>query len=173
MNSLLIDMIAAQATAQGNLGVAELLARLRSSGGDGGPTPDAVLSQLGQNDPMARVLAQHLAEARRQPVIDLEAIEETPVPPGQPIEESIEASAAILELRRHAESMFAELKVLRERNNLLAAAVGACCLCWGDDVECRICRGRGRPGFALPDEDLFEEFVLPAIRLLRARRSSA
>jgi hypothetical protein len=126
-----------------------------------------VLAQLGQDNPMANVLAQHMSQARRPPVIDVEAVEDTPAQ----TEEAVETVEAILELRRHAESMFAELKVLRERSDLLAAALGACCLCWGEDTACRICRGRGRPGFAMPDEDLFEKFVLPAGKLLRARKA--
>jgi hypothetical protein len=67
--------------------------------------------------------------------------------------------------------MFAEIKLLRERNDAFAAAVGACCLCWGQKLECRSCRGRGGPGFCMPDETLFEEFVLPAIQTLRAQKA--
>jgi len=69
------------------------------------------------------------------------------------------------------ESMFAELTVLRDRTDRLAAALGACCLCWGEDAGCRVCRGRGRPGFAIPDELQFEELVLPAVLALRAQRA--
>lgn len=44
----------------------------------------------------------------------------------------------------------------------LAHAVGACEFCWGEDVSCRVCRGRGKPGVFEPDPALFKEFVLPA-----------
>jgi hypothetical protein len=68
--------------------------------------------------------------------------------------------------------MQAELEHLRERSDAMAAAVGACPLCWGQSLDCRGCRGRGGPGFCTPDESLFEELVLPALRTLRAQRAS-
>ena len=40
----------------------------------------------------------------------------------------------------------AELEDLRRRNEIFAAAVGACEICWGDDPACPICWGDGRPG---------------------------
>jgi hypothetical protein len=51
---------------------------------------------------------------------------------------------------------------------LLAAALGAC-ECWGLAADCELCRGRGSAGWAVPDPELFAEFVEPAIsRLLTA-----
>lgn len=46
---------------------------------------------------------------------------------------------------------------------LLAAALGAC-ECWGRDPGCELCAGDGAPGWTDPDEDLYREFVLPAVR---------
>jgi hypothetical protein len=66
-----------------------------------------------------------------------------------------------------------ELVALRERTDTLAAALGACCLCWGADSACRVCRGRGRPGFSQPDEESFVELVLPAVRAMRMRHPRA
>jgi len=171
MDSLLLEMIAARATASGNPATAEMVARLRSSSSGAGPalTAEELLAQLGQGNPMAGLLAKHLAESKqRRTVIDVEpADEET----SESAAESAPPDAAMSELRACAESMFAELKVLRERSDCLAAALGACCLCWGEDPECRGCRGRGRPGYAIPDETQFEEYVLPAVLTLRAQRA--
>ncbi len=61
----------------------------------------------------------------------------------------------------------AELDVLRRRNDVLAAAVGACEMCWGDDPACPVCWGEGRPGWADPNRGLFAEVAGPALRRLR------
>lgn len=64
--------------------------------------------------------------------------------------------------------MRAELDELRERNELMAAALGACHVCWGTDRDCPECRGRGRPGAGRPDMELFKQIVAPAVRRVRA-----
>ncbi|MCF6509657.1 hypothetical protein E9549_19995 [Blastococcus sp. MG754426] len=46
---------------------------------------------------------------------------------------------------------------------LLAAALGAC-ECWGREPGCEVCAGAGSPGWTDPDEDLYRELVLPAVR---------
>jgi hypothetical protein len=175
MNTLLFEMVAARAMASGNPAVAEMLARLKSSP-DANPnqTMEELLARLGPDHPMAAVLAKHLADSKkRSAVIDVESVEETEEAETEDAETSAPPDPAMSELREHVESMFAELTLLRERSDNLAAAVGACCLCWGDDAECRVCRGRGRPGFAVPDRPLFEEFVLPAVLMLRAQKAKA
>lgn len=60
-----------------------------------------------------------------------------------------------------------ELQRLRDRNQRLADALGACSSCWGEDSGCPDCQGCGRPGRSMPDERLFEGIVMPAVRLLR------
>jgi hypothetical protein len=77
---------------------------------------------------------------------------------------------AVRRLRRHLQAVEAELDELRERNDCLAAALGACYECWGEDPDCDICGGDGRPGSSLPDRRLFKEIVDPAIRAVQAER---
>lgn len=175
MNELLMQMITARAG--GNPALADMLARVRSSDPNSRLNIEELLAQQAQTNPMVAMFAKHMAEqkaiaAAREnlPVIDLEASEvDAEV---EEIQEQDENSAAELsELRQYVKGMFAEIKLLRERNDSLAAAVGACCLCWGQNLECRSCRGRGGPGFCMPDESLFEEFVLPAIQTLRAQKA--
>ncbi len=60
-----------------------------------------------------------------------------------------------------------ELDVLRRRNDVFAAAVGACEICWGDDPVCPVCWGEGRPGWTEPNRGLFAEVAGPALRRLR------
>lgn len=53
-------------------------------------------------------------------------------------------------------------EAMKDRNVLLAAALGAC-ECWGTDFECTECSGRGSAGWRIPDAQLYEEYVGPAI----------
>jgi hypothetical protein len=175
MNELLMQMITARAG--GNPALADMLARMRSSDPNSRLNIEELLAQQAKTNPMAAMFAKHMAEQKaiasareNLPVIDVEASEvDAEV---EEIHEQGENSAAELsELRQYMKGMFSEIKLLRERNDALAAAVGACCLCWGQNLECRSCRGRGGPGFCMPDESLFEEFVLPAIQTLRAQKA--
>lgn len=63
--------------------------------------------------------------------------------------------------------LYTELQSLRERNARLAAAVGACRLCFGEDALCEVCGGRGAPGSRPPRPEAFRRYVLPAIRRAR------
>jgi hypothetical protein len=51
---------------------------------------------------------------------------------------------------------------LVDRDRVLAAALGAC-PCWGQDVDCAVCRGAGTPGWRTPDRQLYAEYVQPAV----------
>lgn len=53
----------------------------------------------------------------------------------------------------------------------LAAALGACEECWGDDETCVACGGRGVPGWERPDTAAFVHYVAPVITRLRAARA--
>jgi hypothetical protein len=65
-----------------------------------------------------------------------------------------------------------ELRDLRQVNDTLADALGACRICWGGDGSCDTCGGRGRSGSRAPDMELFEELVAPALRrVLTMRRA--
>lgn len=61
-----------------------------------------------------------------------------------------------------------ELADLREVNDTVAAALGACRVCWGGDPGCPACAGQGRAGWRAPDRALFQELVVPAVRRVRA-----
>jgi hypothetical protein len=173
MNSIL-ELMAARAAGTGNPAVNEMLSRLRnSSGADLQQNVRDLLSKVGSSNPIAGLLASQLTQAKtagaehQPPVIEAEVEASTPMS----TEEHVQANEDVLrELRHQVESMFTELKALRERTDALASALGACCLCWGQDPECRFCHGRGAPGFAMPDESLLAELVLPAIRILQAHR---
>jgi len=83
--------------------------------------------------------------------------------------EDEESSAVVTEESDEVVDLRRELADLRQANDTLASALGACPYCWGGDDCCRVCRGRGRPGYAPPDPDLFEELVVPAVQRARAK----
>jgi hypothetical protein len=178
MNSLLIQMIAARAGSTGNTVMADALARIRSSSGSM-QDPQELLAQLGNSNPLLSALSSHLAGARstgagrhQPPVIDAEP-EETKSMAQLDNGQQEDPGASLLELREQVEGLLSENKDLKDRCESLASTLGACCLCWGRDPGCRACRGRGRPGYAMPDEALFSELVLPAIRMMRACRANS
>lgn len=67
--------------------------------------------------------------------------------------------------------LYAELEALRTRNDALAAAVGACYLCFGDDPLCEECGGRGVPGSLAPEPAAFRKYVHPALHRAQAAES--
>jgi hypothetical protein len=186
---MILQMLAARRSSSGKVNVAEMLAMLQ---GNGSPTtslrmPD-LLQQLSQTNPMLQRLLQQLGPAyvAQGPgegrVFDAQAVEVRPAVEARSIEEprpaledaragSADSSSQDPE-EPDRESLLAEVSTLRERVDRCAAALGACGVCWGTDPACRACRGHGRPGFAMPDPELFKELIVPAARTLRARRSS-
>ena len=82
-----------------------------------------------------------------------------------------ERARRIRELRALVKTMHGELQILRVRNDTLAAALGACHICFGSDPSCEECEGRGIPGSLDPDPDAYREFVAPAVRRAQRRKS--
>jgi multidrug efflux pump subunit AcrA (membrane-fusion protein) len=175
MDSTLMELLASRGGGNGNPAFSEILSRLKGAdGADAQQNLNDLLSQAGSGNPIARYLAAQLAQSQanqakpQPPVLEAELLETN----AQASEEMDRASdSAMRQLRRQVESMYAELRLLRERNESLASALGACCLCWGKDPECRFCHGRGAPGFSIPDESLFGELVFPAIRIMQVHRA--
>jgi hypothetical protein len=151
-----------------------MLARLREGGSL--PSPPEMMAQLGNTNPMFALLAQQFMQrptAAPRAVIDATPLETDTLDPetvGELDADLPGESAELAELQERIVVLTNETQILSHRLGLLAEALGACGLCWGEDRECRACRGRGRPGYALPNDHLFEELVLPAVRVLRAQR---
>jgi hypothetical protein len=178
INQLLMQILTARAGGAPNAAVMELLARMNSpADANGGINLEDLLAQQATTNPMAAMLAKHLAEQKVRAaseearVIDVEATHETGELQPESGVPGEDPATTLNELREKMDGLLAEIESLQQRNDMFAAAVGACCLCWGQKIDCRSCRGRGGPGFCIPDESLFEEFVLPAVRTLRAQRA--
>ncbi|MFM0212005.1 hypothetical protein PQQ96_31930 [Paraburkholderia sediminicola] len=138
-----------------------LLARLGVDG-TAGLDPAAQLAALASTDPtlapVVSLLQQRLATAE---VVDVDS-EEVSEPP-------LEAREGVSDLAQLARKMFAELKVLRMRNDSLAAALGACRVCWGEDPGCQVCGGDGGVGAFQINARLFNKIVRPALKQLDPR----
>jgi hypothetical protein len=147
-----------------------LLQALTASGSKGGlSAKDLLLSQL-DADPTTAMLIDYLMqqptaepEAESSPdedanlnLLDRQKIESAQV-------RSQEMTKAVNQLRQKVDNMYAELEELRARNDMLAAALGACYLCWGDDSKCEVCGGKGYPGFFPADKQHFRSLVMPAV----------
>ena len=61
------------------------------------------------------------------------------------------AEARLTKMTRIARQLHEAGRAASQRLSTLAAALGACGICWGDDPACLGCRGRGRPGMVRPD----------------------
>lgn len=91
-----------------------------------------------------------------------------PQDPGAPEAQAAAAQpgpdpADVRALVEHARAMEQELEMLRHRNDSLAAALGACYLCFGQDMGCPACRGRGYPGRRAPHPAHFRYWVQPVL----------
>ena len=68
----------------------------------------------------------------------------------------------IEKLTRVLKRLKRERALLYERNRTIAFGLGAC-ECWGHDADCARCRGEGAPGYFVPENDEFQEFVAPLL----------
>jgi hypothetical protein len=123
------------------------------------PSMSELLAQLGESDPRMALVAKYLNQRES-------AQAET-------TDERQEKRESLARLERILKRLYRELEELRERNDSLAAALGACYLCWGEDAQCEICVGVGAAGWNAPDEILFQHYVTPAIRWLQTRTKPA
>jgi hypothetical protein len=72
-----------------------------------------------------------------------------------------QADARILAMKRDGRRLLEAYQACRDRLGKLAAALGACGLCWGENEACPSCRGRGRPGMVRPDPELRARLLGP------------
>ena len=147
--------------------------------GMGALTPQALLAQMAEDNPTVGLLTKYFSQRQEQAgKSETSAVEESDELSEYSTEleragtRTVETAEAMRELRERIEKLYAELETLRERNDSLALALGACPLCWGEDVLCAICQGVGRPGFTMPDRAAFTPLVGPAVRMFLKRRNA-
>lgn len=81
-----------------------------------------------------------------------------------------EPAASAPEETGTVERLRCEVRELRNVNNNLAAALGACSRCWGADDVCPECDGYGTAGSMSPDPALFKALVAPAVKRVETNR---
>jgi len=170
--ALLLQMLASRQRGAGNTQITELLARMNGAAAPDGQSTQDMLSQLAGTNPMLAALMQQMnagsaGSGGQRALVDIEGEAVEVEASAQPATPDFN-DAELCELRARTERLTEELNLMRERVDRCAAALGACGACWGADPACRACRGHGRPGFSKPDESLFDELVLPAMRTLRS-----
>jgi DNA repair exonuclease SbcCD ATPase subunit len=152
----------------------QLLETLAAQAGEGANVQDLLLAQLGDNaDPTVNLIARYLAQQSQTDQVESNTStdEEETEFFGSPSElneaRAEERARSLQRLRQTMEQMYREVEALRERNDTLAAALGACYLCWGEDLDCPVCSGTGHPGSLMPDKSLLLQLVAPAVQQLR------
>lgn len=133
------------------------------------------LDAQAQHDPQKAEILRLLVERRRQQQDGEPQEEAMPSEEETNSEHETPADETREERSRHARELhdtvnkiYAEVEVLRARSDTLAAALGACYLCFGDDPLCEECGGRGVPGSLAPEPAAFRKYVSPAVRRARA-----
>lgn len=112
-------------------------------------------------DPRVRLIAQYMNQ-QPAPAESDEEVEETPGPIATEPAPDPGRIERVRRARRKLHRLIDELELAQTIGDTLAAALGACYLCWGEDERCEECRGTGSPGSAPPDAQLYERFVVPA-----------
>jgi hypothetical protein len=143
-----------------------MLERLLDPGADPMAMPSTadLVEQMAGDDPQIALMAKLLARreaALTQAAREAEVIEQLPAPVAPPV---VEVRSELISLLDQA---YAELAVLRRRNDALAAALGTCYLCWGEDPGCPTCAGRGTPGWNNVDPHAYRRLVAPAVRTIQ------
>ncbi|GAB3102685.1 hypothetical protein [Lysobacter terrae] len=110
------------------------------------PQFDDVLGEFMRQHPELAWMTQLIAAQRKPPEDDGD-------PGVDPRDDELDTLRATLDRTRARANRLAEvarrlatdLEAAQARLSDLAAAAGACGLCWGEDPNCRACRGLGKP----------------------------
>jgi hypothetical protein len=150
-------------------------ALLSALSGGGALDPMALLqAQLdNQSDPRMAMLLR-LIQQRREAAASEQSAEdaiETEAEAAREDQAQRESAAQARQVRDTMQKLYAEVESLRSRNDKLAAALGACFLCFGGDPLCEECGGRGIPGSRAPEPAAYRQYVLPALRRVQRIQS--
>ena len=119
--------------------------------------PAAMIRELAGSDPRMAMLMQML---QPKPVPE-PAIDERDEVIASLSERLDETEAKLDRVTRIAKRLHEAHGRAAARLGELAAALGACGVCWGDDPGCAACRGRGKPGMTRPDFELRARLLGP------------
>jgi len=135
---------------------------------------DALIDQMAGDNEQLKTFVQIM---RQQQAEEEEALEEE-IPYEEVVQDSTLKKALIKEQKKSRKfiQLFKmqqqELNFLDGISEELAAALGACSSCWGQEDDCEYCRGNGIPGFYPPEKKAFNEWVSPALRVAPWRKKT-
>jgi hypothetical protein len=183
LNPLLLEALRSRPGSATDPALQTLLSGM-DPGASGGAFPSAqeLLSQLESTNPTMGLIAKYLAarqasESETNSEDEAEGEEDAEAARAAEnqrlaFEQSLRLAQVVQRLEGQVKKLRAELDQLRELNDALAAALGACYLCWGEDAGCPVCHGTGCPGSAMPDKQLFARFVAPTLRTLQEEKEA-
>lgn len=129
-----------------------------------------LLTQLMSTPEYERAEAIRRLVAEQNP--EYAALVATALTSEEPAERPAPRTASIQRLVHQYRDAIAALTAADEELDALAAALGACDMCWGVDNQCSRCGGDGDAGWRRPDPDEFAHYIAPLFRarpeLLRA-----
>lgn len=157
---------AAQSSASVNPAFANMLGMLGGAGANGIAALQSQLGVLAAGNPQLAPLLQMLQQRSSPPPADPLDEEPEPMPPRE-MQTGI-AAADVRALLEHSQALEGEVETLRARNDTMAAALGACHLCFGEDRACEVCHGTGLPGWRTPERNAFRRYVRPAVQRVNA-----
>lgn len=138
---------------------------------DSTATAMAVLEAIRSGSDPQKVMMSLLGQAADQPGADmlLKMVGETEEHGSEALREELreeireEQAEALDALEAAGAQLLAENRELQGRLDDLAAAIGACATCFGEDLLCETCQGAGLPGSRLPQAAEFHTYVRPAV----------
>ncbi|MCB8978729.1 MAG: hypothetical protein H6657_15010 [Ardenticatenaceae bacterium] len=147
---------------------------IASNGSQNPDLSELFRQQLDDADPKVKAIANYLIKRQAEIYNSEEVDDNEELMAAEPILEPdlSRRTASYNRLRRVTTKMYAELEDLRERNDTLAAALGSCYLCWGEDPDCEECQGRGKVGAFTPDKELFRQYVAPVVQTLKIKQQA-
>jgi hypothetical protein len=145
----------------------------------GKSNPRALLShmvaEMAEDDPQFAMVSQYLAmqsdEAAAATEIEFQSETALPAQEAAWINdgELMSLRDEVAEVQAALDERAEQLQDLADRNAGLAAALGACATCWGEDPACAACHGRGVPGSMRPHKKFFDYYVAPLLARLKSR----
>jgi len=118
-----------------------------------------LLDQIGVTDPRIPVIAEFM-KLQMDEKSDNQSSEKTSI-------KKKKVMAIFSEIVRKNDELRSDNELLVAKFDIVASALGACPLCWGEDEACEKCQGKGRPGEYKPDIEAFRKFVLPVVKRIR------
>ena len=147
LQTLILEALRARSGAATHPALEALLSGNGSSEtGSALPDTQELLSQLDSTNPMTGLIAKYLLAAQASKSEDTTEADTEDVEQASRAEDDERLTQVVQRLKFQVDKARAELERLRERNDVLAFALGACHVCWGQEPTCPVCRGAGRVG---------------------------